>query len=168
MRGCSYPLGDSAPESVFLLLDPDAGPEERRRLVSWVEGILPRLNWRSHVFVLEDARSSILENGRSAGLEVAGELAEVVSRFLGEHEFATLHLHPLVTVRSGDAGQWVAWDRLLAPAKPFQTRAYREQGEARLFISPILTMDQNWSAEEALEAAEFFHSRFSTPSFYNN
>jgi len=165
VRGWSYPLGDRPPESVFLLLDPDVGPEKRRRLVSWVETILPWLNWRSHVFVLEDARSSILENGQSAHLEVAEELAGVVSRFLGEHEFATLYMHPLVTVRSGDARQRVAWDRLLAPAKPFKTKAYREQGEARLFISPILTLAQNASAGEALEAAEFFHSRFSTPSF---
>jgi len=166
VRGCSHPLDDRPPESVFLLLDPDAGPQERRRLVSWVEGMLPWLNWRSHVFVLEDARSSILEHGQSGGLEVAEQLAGVASRFLGEHEFATLYLHPSMTVRSWDARQWVPWDRLLAPAKPFQTRAYRELGEARLFISPILTLDQNVSAGEALEAAEFFHSRFSTPSFY--
>lgn len=165
MNQRNHPLGGRPPESAFLLLDPEAGSESRARLVNWVQAILPQLNWRSHLFVLEDLRSP-LPSGRTGSLAIAEQLAEISSRFLGEHEFTTLYLHPLITIRSGDRQQRAAWDRLLAPSKPFQTKAYREQSEARLFISPILTLAPDVPGREALEAAEFFHSRFATPTFH--
>jgi len=152
------PFGSSSHGSIFLLLDPQAEESRRARLLAWLSAALPRFNWRSHLHVLHEGESP-------RGLEAAEEVARIAAEHLERHELAILHLHLAVGLPSGELGGPPEWERLVGPARPFQTRAYREGGEARLLIHPTLTVPPWASAESVREAAAFFRSRFAAPAF---
>ncbi len=152
-----HPFG-RPPEAAYVILDSNAGDGERADLFRWVEALLPRLNWRAHIYVIGD--------GRADGAWAAETLIQRACAFLEERGFATLYVHPFVKLRRSDAGERAAWERLVAPARLYQSRAYELQGEARLHIPPIIEPAPDVSAEEALKAAEFFNARLATPSFY--
>ena len=142
----------------YVILDPDGGDRRRGDLLSWLEMVLPRLNWRAHIYLIGD----VLADGARA----AETLIRKVCAFLEKRGFAILYVHPYVKLHRGDAGERAAWERLVAPARLYQNRAYELQGEARLHIPPIIEPAPDVSAEVALEAAEFFNARLATPSFY--
>ncbi len=160
MRGATEPFGRPA-ESVFLLADEETrsvGSDQRASLHKWLEAMLPSLNWRSHIFVVPQAGSGSLEQAK--------ELAAMATRFLECHAYAAICLHPVIAMQSGDAQERAQWETLLERAKPFQTRAYREQGRARFEIFPIISPSPELSEARLLEAASFFDARASRPSLF--
>ena len=152
-----HPFG-RPPEAAYVILDPEAGDKKRDDIFRWLEAVLPRLNWRAHIYVIGD--------GRADGARAAEALIRTVCAFLEQRGFATLHVHPFVKLRHSDAGQRAAWERLVAPARLYQSRAYELQGEARLHIPPIIEPAPDVSEEDALKVAAFFNARLATPSFY--
>lgn len=152
------PFGSRPPESVYIFLDPEADPDKRKQLVGWLDAVLPFLNWRSHVF--------LLDQGDSEDTSVIEEFVNLLTRFLERNRLAICYLHPIVQLRSCDVQAQRQWDRFLAPTKAFQVNAFQEQNEVRLLVSPIIEPGPDVSAAEALQAASFFNSRFAIPSFY--
>ncbi len=125
---------------------------------NWLQRVLPRLNWRSHLFLL----------GRDRPLQprTFERLVAPVVSFLRGQGLATVHLHPVIALEPGDGGQRRRWQRLLGPTEPFQASAYQEQGEMRLLLLPLLVASPEVSTEDILRAADFFIERAARPSFY--
>lgn len=157
MKEWRYPFG-RPPEAVFVILDEGADARKRRRLFAWLEAVLPKLNWRSHLFLIDTSD----EGSETA----AAEMVTMAGDFLEQHGITTLHTHLLIKMRSSDTRQRATWERLIAPARPFQNSACELLTEVRLHINPIIAPFPEVSVEEALTAAEFFNSRLSIPSFY--
>ncbi len=145
----------SAPHHLFLrrAADPDRG----QALAELLQAVLPRLNWRSHIFVVDDHQSP-------AQPGVDDDLVEVITSHLDRHRFTSISLHPLLRLRS--QSDPTSWLQLLAPALPFQNEAYSEQGESRLLVLPILDPGPGERPEQTLAVASFFHSRLARPSLY--
>jgi len=72
-------------------------------------------------------------------------------------------LHPQLAVADDGAHPPAAWSSLLAAAQPFQLEAYRELGEARLLVAPILAPAQDGPPGDLTAAVRYFHDR-SAPS----
>jgi tetratricopeptide (TPR) repeat protein len=152
-----YPFG-RPPEAVFLILDGDSDARKRKSLFEWLEAVLPELNWRSHLF--------LVDGGHRGREEAASETVRIAGDFAERHGFTTLHTHLTIDLRPLDTRQRAAWRELIAPARPFQRSAYELLTETRLHIAPIIAPFPEVSLDEALAAAEFFNSRLATPSFY--
>lgn len=150
-----HPAGEAPPEHLFLFLDPGARGETRRETWRRLVDTLPRLGWRSHLYLLGE------EAGRDR--EAAHEAARLAAAFLREHGFASLSLHSSVDLRSWDADAIEGWSRLCDVALPFQEEAYEEQSEARLFLSPLLLPATDLPAIELAAALRFFAARLATP-----
>lgn len=157
MKEWRYPF-DRPPEAAFLILDENSDARKRESLFKWLEAVLPAFSWRSHLF--------LIDTSHKGDQEAAKEIVRIGSEFVEQHGFTTLHLHLLVKLHPLDTRQRVAWEQLIAPARPFQDRAYELLTEARLHIAPIISPCPEVSAEEALTAAKFFTSRLAVPSFY--
>jgi tetratricopeptide (TPR) repeat protein len=157
MKEWQYPFG-RPPEAAFLVLDEDSDARKRKSLFKWLKAVLPRLNWRSHLFLIND--------GHQGSETAAREMVRIASDFVEQHGFTTLHAHLPIDLHPSDARQRAAWERLIAPARPFQNRAYELLTETRLHIAPIIAPLPEVSVDEALTAAEFFNSRLAVPSFY--
>ncbi len=157
MREWRYPFGQP-PEAAYLILDEDADAQKRKSLFRWLEAVLPALNWRSHLF--------LIHTGDQSGQTAAGEMVRTAGTFVEGHGFTTLHTHVLVKLDPSDTSQGVAWEDLVAPARPFQNRAYELLTEARLHIAPIVEPSPEVSVDEALSVAAYFNSRMAVPSFY--
>lgn len=127
-------------------------PRERSRLAEHLAPVLPMLNWRTHLYVL---------NG-------GGELLPASSRFLAEHQLCTLYIHPFLRIdMSGpERAGAEAWEFLAGFTRPFQLEAYDQQGEARLLLLPIIEPAGTTTLQAALAAAEFFSTRLAKPSLY--
>jgi len=151
-------LGGRPPESVFLLLDPDAGPDRRSRTAAWLSGALASLNWRAHLFILTERRSG--------AAKAAQGLVRVVCSFLDDHELAVVHVHPTGAMPCRGSKERVEWEHLLDLARPYQKRAYEEQSESRIVLSPIIEPDPDVSASDLREAVDFYHDRSAIPSVY--
>jgi tetratricopeptide (TPR) repeat protein len=149
---------EEPPGHLFLLLDPEAGAERRRETWRRLAYTLPRLSWRSHLYLIGEAP------GRD--LEAAREAARLAGAFLEEHAFALLHLHPGLHLgaRGGEARE--SWSRLCDLVLPFQERAYEEQSESVLFLSPLLLPGPEASASDLDAAMALFSSRLATPSVF--
>lgn len=158
MNSGRHPLGETPPDSVFVLLDEGAEPTGLDGLVAWMPGLLPRLNWRSHFY--------LLGRERPPALEVHERVAALAACFLQEQGLATVHLHPAIALQPGDAAQRQNWQRLLAPAEPFQARAYEDQGEVRMPVLPIVVVAPQVSTDDVVKTADFFLARAARPSFY--
>ena len=143
---------------MLVVLDSDSPISEGDSLPTWLDSVLPLLNWRSHIYVVG--------GGEGDAQRFSQRLLETAAAFLDRHRFANLHIHTLVPLRSGDGSQVDDWVRLVAPIKPFQQEAHELSSEARLHLAPILAPAPNVSPAEALRAAEFFRSRMAIPSFY--
>lgn len=153
-----YPLGGRPPESVFLLLDPDTGPDLRDRTATWLLGALSFLSWRSHVYILA---------GPGPGaVEAARDVVGVVRRFLDDQELAVVNVHPVGPLPIRETEERARWEELLDLARPYQRHAYEEQTEARIVISPIVALDRDIAPSDLEEMVAFFHVRSATPSFY--
>jgi tetratricopeptide (TPR) repeat protein len=157
VKGWRYPF-DRPPEAVFLILDEDTGPQKRKNLLRWLEAVLPRLNWRSHLF--------LINTDHEGNPAAAREMLRIASDFLEEHGFTTLYVHPLINLHPFDKQQRATWEQLLAPPRSFQSRAYEFLTETRLHLAPVLVPLPDVSVEQALAIAEFLNSQLATPSFY--
>ncbi len=157
MKEWRHPFGHPA-EVAYVLLDPDVDTERRTLLLSRLQAVLPRMNWRSHLFVIG--------NGKANDMSTYLKVLEIATDFLEQNGFATLHVHVLVDMRGRNGERWLMWERLTSPARPFQVRARELMSEARLHIAPIIAPSHEVTVPEALKAAEFFNSRLALPSFY--
>ena len=154
----SCPFGAQPPETVFLLLDPHAGPNHREATLAWIESVLPALNWRFHVYMMHIDQTSI------SG-ETFAELADPIIRYLREQRLASLYLHPVLSARIL-ATDLARWNESLELLEQFLKEAHDEQSEIRLAIAPILTAGAELPASQVRTVAEFFADRLAPPSLY--
>ncbi len=147
--------GATPASSVFVVLD--ERPTRTDALVRWLEGTMPALNWRSHLFFVGRERSP--EPGRWEAL------ARAASRHVRACQFATTYLHPLVRVGSGEPAELARLEAALAPARAYQLQAYHEQGEARLLVLPVVEAD-GLSARDVHTVTAFLRARFAEPSLF--
>ncbi len=147
----------SFPAPHYLFLRRAAAPDRGQPLAELLQAVLPRLNWRSHIFVVDENRSP-------AEPQADNGLVEVITSHLNRHRFTSISLHPLLCL--GSQSDPASWLQLLAPALPFQNEAYSEQGESRLTVLPILDPGAGERPEQTLAVASFFHSRLARPSLY--
>jgi tetratricopeptide (TPR) repeat protein len=157
MKEWRYPFG-RPPEAAFLILDADTDTRKRKGLFKWLEAVLLEFNWRSHLF--------LVDRDHKGSQEAAAEMVRIARSFVEQHGFTTFYAHLLINLRPLDTRQRVAWEQLIAPARPFQNSAYELLTETRLHIAPILAPSLEVEVDEALTAAEFFASRLAIPSFY--
>ena len=157
MREWRHPF-DRPPEAVYLILDEDAEARKRKGLFEWLKAVLPALNWRSHLF--------LVDGGSERDENAARELVRIAAGFAEQHGFATVYVHPLIGLYPSDSRQRAEWERLVAPARPFQNEAYELLTATRLHVAPIIAPSPQVSVGEALLAAEFFGSRLAVPSFH--
>ena len=136
------------------------GFDQRERSIcdEWIRRALPRLNWRSHLF--------LLSRDRPLQPETFERLTAPIVSFLKSQGLATVHLHPVIALAPGHTGQRQSWRRLLAPTEPFQASAYQEQSEMRLLLLPLLVASPEVSTDDIERAADFFVERAARPSFY--
>jgi len=155
MKEWRYPFG-KPPEAVFLHLGARSGALDLLEIVSWLDLVLPGLNWRSHLFVIGEEPGST-ERATMMVLDLA-------SKHLKRRGFANLTVHPLVSLNGGEESE--SWDQLVAMVRPFQEEARELLSEARLHIAPILAPSPEVASGQALRAADYFRSRLAIPSFY--
>jgi len=146
----SNPVGE-APESLYLRCDRGADPAP---LLGWLEGTLPALSWRSHLFVL-----GLPEPPTAL---VAG-VVERAGAFLDRVRFASLAIHPVVDLDHGFRLKGGDLEALLDAARRFQEEAYREQGESRMLIHPILVTCGRAPARRVGEVVAHLQSRLAFP-----
>ena len=139
--------------SVFVVLDDRSTRTDA--LVRWLEGTLPRLNWRSHLFFLGQDHSPEPRRWEP--------LARAASRHVMACELATTYLHPLVGVDSYAPPALARLEAALAPARAYQLQAYHEQGEARLLVLPVVDA-HGLAAEDVHRVTAFLRARFAEPS----
>ncbi len=127
-------------------------PRERSRLAEHLSPVLPMLNWRTHLYLLDGG----------------AELLPASSLFLAEHQLYTMYIHPFLRIdMSGpERAGAEAWEFLAGFTRPFQLEAYDQQGEARLLLLPIIEPAGTTTLQAALAAAEFFSTRLAKPSLY--
>ncbi len=147
--------GPGPPSALFLRLDPRAGEEQRARRLAWLAEVLEDCCWRTHV--------TISGLAGSAEWDQLQAIAGVVAAHLDRHPFAAIVLHPEVAVAASCPSDAVAWSRMLAAAHPFQLEAYREQGEARLLIAPIVTEMNGADPIDLSRALRYFQERSAPP-----
>ena len=76
MKEWRYPFG-RPPEAVFLILDGDSDARKRKSLFEWLEVVLPGLNWRSHLFLVDGGHGGEEEAAREM-VRIAGMIARVL------------------------------------------------------------------------------------------
>ncbi len=73
MKEWRHPFGHP-PETAYVLLDPNADTQQRRLLLNWLQAVLPRMNWRSHLFVIG--------NGKANDMSTYLKVLEIATDFL--------------------------------------------------------------------------------------
>ena len=152
------PFGEQPPETVFVLLEPNADPSDREVTRAWLESILPALNWRFHIYFLHTGDVPV------SG-ETFAELADPVISYLREQRLASLYLHPVLSARIL-ATDLKRWNDSLELLQQFQKEALDEQSELRLAIAPILTAGAQIPTSQVRTVADFFADRIAPPSLY--
>ena len=94
MKEWRHPFGHPA-EVAYVFLDPNADTQQRTLLFDRLQTVLPRMNWRSHLFVIG--------NGKANDLSTYLKVLEIATGFLEQNGFATLHVHVLVDMTVEDA-----------------------------------------------------------------
>jgi tetratricopeptide (TPR) repeat protein len=119
-----------------------------------MERALPGLGWRTHIFILGEP-------------EPPRELVDGVLERAGAHldriRFANLAVHPRVDLDRGSWFEAADFDRLLEPMKRFQEEGYREQGESRLLVHPILTTRGETPTRRVVDVVADLRSRLAFP-----
>lgn len=152
------PFSELSPETLIVRLDSGSEPEERNEFLEHLFSILPHLNWRGHVYIVDD--EPIGQIDRSV------EVIQTIIRYLIEQKLAIIYVHPWVSMRGSGQIESEEWERLLSLMQPFQQEAYDQQSEVRMLIFPIIEPDVAIPAEAILTTAEFFRNRLTKPSFY--
>jgi hypothetical protein len=144
------------PERVVLHIDHAASLAQRKAFIERIVAILPHLNWRTHFFVAGE--------GPPDELGFARQIIQALARFLVEHPFVSLYVHPLIRIGPSDGSDSARWEEMLDLVRPFQQQAYEQQTEARLLILPIVDPVAGTADREWMEAAQFFLDRVAKPS----
>lgn len=147
------------PDGVLVNVQRSSGSSGAAELAACLVPLLSELSWRTHFFLVHDAREDV------AG--VLRPLLETLARFVTEHEFVTYYVHPLIPV-GGEAGRAGGDDRrlLLDAVWPFRERAYELQTEARLVMSPIIQPAPGVPDASWVTAVEDCEKRLARPSVF--
>jgi len=152
------PFGAQPIEILIVRLDPGSGPGDRRRFLRCLDSVLSRLNWRGHVFLVDESADGQIDRAR--------EVVQTIAEFLGAETLPTMHVHPFVCGHGFGQCETDDWERLLAITEPFQKEAYEHQSEVRLMVLPIIAPRSSVSSDEILPLVGFFRARLAKPSFY--
>gem|GEM_PF-3854304 len=132
------------PQWLLLRLDPEASPGARRELATWLGAVLPHLDWRCHLVLAGDADQAL-------------GLANVAAGHVERHPFVTVRCQPCL---DGDAD---LEHHLLALARRFQDRAYREQTEPGFELLPVLVPSPATPPERVVDRVVRLRSRLAEP-----
>lgn len=152
------PFGAIPPSALFVRLSPDALPGEHREFLTELARLLPHLNWRAHVYVIDDDPSGHTER--------ACRVIDTVADYVRTQPLSTVCVHPLLWMDAFGQGEIENWQRMLGLVAEFQQEAYRHQNEMRLFILPIIQASSDLSPGTIVAGAEFFRTRLAKPSLY--
>ena len=153
MRNWRNPFGQP-PESAYILFGVETG---KNRLCDRVDWLLPRLNWRSHIYLVGLHHTNLVET--------VGTILDIAAAFLNRHEYACVFVHPEISFGGEIGVREDEWAEMIAPVKPFQEQAHKLMSEARLHFAPILSPVGIATQVEADAAAAFFRNRMAIPSF---
>lgn len=152
------PLGSPPPETLVLRLGSKCGASQHAALTEWLSSVLPALNWRGHVY--------IVENDSSHRLDRTAEIIGIIADYLNREKLSAIYVHPFIRMQGSGQDERKDWETLMELTHPFQQEAYEQQSEVRLLILPIIEPDVD-SPPEAIEVtADFFRQRLAKPSFY--
>lgn len=152
------PFGDFMPETLIVRLDSGTEPEERRGFLGLLSSILPHLNWRGHIYIVDDDPIGQIDR--------VSEAIRVVSEYLIEQQLSTIYVHPFICMQESGPSETKQWENLLGLMQWFQQEAYDQQSEVRMLILPIIKPEAPMSVESILSTAAFFRARLAKPSFY--
>jgi tetratricopeptide (TPR) repeat protein len=152
------PFGTLPPETLVIRLYSDNKPDKHRDFQKQFLSILPYLNWRSHIYIVNDDPAGQIDGA----LKIIGTIAEY---FAGQ-KLSTIYIHPFITMHGADKSQVKEWGKLLKLMLPFQKEAYDQQNEVRILLLPIIEPLKGASVEEILFAVEFFRTRLAKPRLY--
>lgn len=148
-----------APAETLILKTAAQSPEaEAVAFLEEARHILPHMNWRAHIFLVDESPAE--GSGR------ASHLIRMAADYLAGQPLATLYVHPVLPLSAFAAQVFADWEEILRPVRAFQREAYHRQGEVRLIVLPIIEVRRGFSEEQLLSIAGFFRERFSKPSFY--
>ncbi len=149
--------GPAPSEAVTVLLQNRADPDRRKACLTRLTALLSGMNWRCHVYLLGE--------GPADSILATESFLHAASDYLAGQPLTILHVHPFLKITGADR-EAEAWQRLVDRVKPFQAEAWKQQGEARLVLLPILEPLGSVSDEAALSAATFFDARLARPSLF--
>ncbi len=152
------PFGTAPPETLILKVGAETQEVEMTVFLEDVRALLPHLNWRAHIFIVEEKPTK--------GKEHAAAIIHMAAQYLTEQPLATLYIHPFLFTPPLGSGAFEEWEDLLSPVHPFQEEAYERQGEVRLIVLPIIDIPPSFPEQQLPAIAGFFRERFSKPSFY--
>ncbi len=152
------PFGTLPPETLVIRLYPDNKPDKSRDFQKKFLSILPYLNWRSHIYIVNDDPAGQIDR--------ASEVIETIAEYFAGQKLSTIYIHPFISMHGSDKSQIKEWGRLLKLMLPFQKEAYDQQNEVRILLLPIIEPLKGASVEEILSAAEFFRARLAKPRLY--
>jgi hypothetical protein len=132
------------PQWLLLHLDHEASPAARRELEGWLAAVLPHLDWRCHLVLAGDPEQTLA-------------LASVAAAHVERHPFVTVRLQPCLD------GNLQAERELLALARRFQNRAYREQTEPGFELLPVLAPPPGASPTDIVDRVVRLRSRLAEP-----
>ncbi len=151
------PFGTPPPESIVVRLYSASNAEKRQKLLQKLASILPSVNWRGHIYIIDDDPANQIKR--------FSEIIQTVGEYLNEQKLSTICVRPFIRMQDSEQSEW---EVLLNLTLPFQQEAYDQQSEVRMLILPIIEPKENTSAEDILGTADFFRSQLAKPSFYFN
>lgn len=152
------PFATISPETIILRLSSVHAPVKHQEFLQQFGSILPFLNWRGHIFIVDDDPVGQINR--------ACEIVQTVSEYLNNERLVTIYVHPFIRINQSDQSEIGEWESLLKLMQPFQQEAYDQQSEVRMLILPILEPQPDASIESILSTGEFFRNRLAKPSFY--
>ncbi len=152
------PFGTLPPETLIIRVHSGNKPDKRRDFQKQFLSILPSLNWRSHIYIVNDDPAGQIDG--------ASEIIETIAEYFVGQKLSTIYIHPFISMHGADKSQIKEWGRLLKLMLPFQKEAFDQQNEVRILLLPIIEPHPGASVEEVLSAAEFFKARLAKPRLY--
>lgn len=151
-------FGDTPVESVFFLLDTTSEPRRQSWLIEYLATILPDLNWRSHIYLLD--KQGFADTG------VVKKYIQRIGGYLERNGIPVIYLHPFLGWSTGGLLLLERCKEFLELTRSFQKSAYQYQSEVRLMVPPIIQTDSRTSPQQVLQLVSFLHTYCSIPSFY--
>ncbi len=152
------PFTTSPPETLIIRLHSDSNTNNRRNFKKKIAKTLPYLNWRSHIYVINDDPAHQIDSTR--------EIIQTFTEYLNVQKLSTIYIHPFIRMPSSDLSQFKEWESLFDLLMPFQREAYDHQNEVRILFLPIMEPQETTSSETIISGTEFLKAKLAKPRLY--